>query len=254
MKLRFKTVLAILIFLPVLLNAAATIRVNKISFSTNDGVKIYGSFIKPGSPDKVTFVLLHGLGSSKEEWKHLQGILARKGYGVLAYDARGHGESNKVDDGNILNYNFFGDPTETDQWTNMIVDLNSVINFLISEKEIKRHKIGLIGASIGANVAMIYGASHYEVPVIVLLSPGLEYMGLKTLENIDPYKTKKVAIVAAAEDIYAFKSSAILYSIIKDNPKASFITTRRGHGVGMFNGRTENDIMNWIEGKKEEKK
>ena len=71
----------------------------KVTFQTSDGVEIAGEFSKPASQGKWTLVLLHGLGSGKEEWKPFGQVCASKGLGVLIYDARGHGDSRKKSNG-----------------------------------------------------------------------------------------------------------------------------------------------------------
>ena len=49
--------------------------------------------------DATTFVLLHGLSSNSRTWDMVANQLARSGHRVIAVDQRGHGLSDKADDG-----------------------------------------------------------------------------------------------------------------------------------------------------------
>ena len=71
-----------------------------VQFDTADLVTLNG-FYYPGK-GKGTVLLLHALGedSSKAEWVNLAKALNKKGYAVLRFDFRGHGQSTTVDPGN----------------------------------------------------------------------------------------------------------------------------------------------------------
>ena len=65
-------------------------------------------------------------------------------------------------------------------------------SLLYLEKQgIDLEKIGIIGASIGANLAIEYLFKKIFIKTAILLSPGLDYRGIKTIEiakNIKPNK------------------------------------------------------------------
>jgi len=64
------------------------------NFVTSDRVLLTGSFY-PGHADKdtVPVILLHGHGKSREEFAPLITEMKKRGYAILAFDFRGHGES-----------------------------------------------------------------------------------------------------------------------------------------------------------------
>jgi pimeloyl-ACP methyl ester carboxylesterase len=86
------------------------------------------------------FLLLHGLSSNAHTWNQVASKLAGNGHHVIALDQRGHGLSQKPDEG----YDF-------DQITK---DINKLLDILHWEKPI------LIGQSWGGNVLLEYGARH----------------------------------------------------------------------------------------------
>jgi len=103
----------------------------------NTGIALhYRSY---GSETNPPLVLLHGLASTLRIWDYVAPVLAGK-YWVVAYDQRGHAESEKPDDG----YNL---PT-------MLADLAGLMKALGIEKPV------LVGHSWGANLALAYAATY----------------------------------------------------------------------------------------------
>jgi len=103
-----------------------------------------------------------------------------------------------------------------------------------------------MGASIGANISLIYGSSYNHVGTLVLLSPGLSYIGFDTIDYIKAYKKGKIALCASPSDEYAYNSSLILYKKIKNNLQAVFFEGESGHGVKLFDGYLENELIDWL--------
>lgn len=66
-------------------------------FSTPTGLTLVGEV--GGSPDGNAVLLLHGGGQTRHAWSATLQRLAAKGYFVVSYDARGHGESDWSPDG-----------------------------------------------------------------------------------------------------------------------------------------------------------
>jgi len=90
--------------------------------------------------DGVAFVLLHGLASSCRTWDLVAPRLQRAGHRVVAVDQRGHGLSDKVDDG----YDF---PT-------LSRDLDRTLDALGLKCPL------LVGQSWGAGVVLHFGAIY----------------------------------------------------------------------------------------------
>jgi len=127
----------------------------------------------------------------------------------------------------------------------MLLDVKSAYDFL---KE-KGKEVSIIGSSIGSNLALIFAASHQDVNKIVLLSPGLDYKGLKTEDAIAVYRGK-VLIVASEEDSYSAESSRKLYKMseLEEGQKKLEIFDRAGHGTTMLASRPQlvEEILEWV--------
>ena len=83
---------------------------------------------------------------------------------------------------------------------------------------------------------------------LVLLSPGLDYAGVKTEQSIESFNKKPIFIAASPGDTYAYNSSQILYSKVKQNKNAVFQNGSASlHGVAMFNDSFDEQLLAWIE-------
>ncbi|GIJ97897.1 hypothetical protein Aspvir_000003 [Aspergillus viridinutans] len=68
--------------------------------SLSDGTTYGYVAVAPSSPAHVTFLLLHGYPSSSHDWRHQISGLQREGYGVIAPDLLGYGDTDKPTDVN----------------------------------------------------------------------------------------------------------------------------------------------------------
>lgn len=102
-------------------------------------------------------MLLHGLSATKRYVVHRSKVLPRSGYRIVAYDARGHGES--------------AAPEEPDayEYSDLCADLGTVMDGL----EIER--AALAGVSMGAHTALRFALEHPErVSALVVITPGYD--------------------------------------------------------------------------------
>ena len=100
-----------------------------ISWATPDGVRIVGLFQAPREPKGKTWILLHGLGSNKQEWLGFVRQLARQGDGFLIFDMRGHGDSTQMVGGQTLSFKDFRATGPGSPWETMIWDIRSAVHF-----------------------------------------------------------------------------------------------------------------------------
>jgi pimeloyl-ACP methyl ester carboxylesterase len=203
-----------------------------IGMVTKDGVAIKGTYYRPEAVNAPGVVLLHMLGRKRGDWDAFARQLQDAGYGVIAIDLRGHGES--------------GGKRE---WSKMTQDAAIAADFIRSRSEIDPQRIVLIGASIGANIAINYGAQDPEIVGVALLSPGLDYHGVKTEEAVKQYGARPLFIAASSEDEYAAESSRKLDSLAQ-GPHQLLILENQGHGTQMLgkNNGLEEALFQWLTG------
>ena len=167
----------------------------EISLRTDDGVVIAGALYLPGRPGPG-LVLLHALSRTHEDWSAVAPRLADAGFVVLAIDLRGHGASGPLPEGTTL-----------DDLTPMLADVRAARAFLASRREAIPGRVGIAGASIGANLAILAAATDPTVHSLALLSPGIDYRALRPEAAIKKYGERPALIIASQEDNYATSSA-----------------------------------------------
>ena len=232
--------------------------VQTVNFLTDDGVSIIGSYYSPlnvvsnasSSTTTPTVILLHMLGKDRSTWNAFASTLSQKGgYAVLSIDLRGHGESVKQNNGNTISFQSF----TPDDYNKMVLDVKAAKQFLITNKSANPNNISIVGASIGANVAINYAAIDPIIKSVVLLSPGLNYRGVSTEEAITKYKNNNSVYIAATEgDSEAADGSKILCEKINcDGNLKIYSGGSNSHGTNMFSDQLLNPalqdlVISWL--------
>jgi pimeloyl-ACP methyl ester carboxylesterase len=219
-----------------------------VTFITDDGVSIVGTYYAPSSGLKdstPTIILLHMLGKDRSTWNTFASALSHKGYDVLAIDLRGHGDSIKQGS-STASYQSF---TEND-FNKMTLDVKAAKQFLIEQKNAKPDRMAVIGASIGANIVLNYAATlDPTIKIVILLSPGLNYRGVAMSDTITKYKNP-IYIAATEGDSESAKDSQTLCTKINCGENLKIYSGSSSHGTNMFsealNPPLQDLIMSWL--------
>lgn len=213
-----------------------------VNFPTEDGFSIVGIYYPPNRPAAPALILLHMLDRNRDDWNELAKRLYDEGYAVLSIDLRGHGESIRHGE-EIVTWQGF----ESKDYRAMAADVRAAMDFLKGQEDIDLRRIGIIGASIGCNVGLNYAVSDENVRTLVMLSPGLNYKGIKTEYAIRAYGQRPVFIAVSIKDTYSDKSSRKLYDRTEGKKKLQrFIDA--GHGTDMLAERPKltTAIVDWL--------
>lgn len=212
----------------------------EITLKTSDGVTIAGTYYRPSKAGpQPAVILLHMLSRNREDWGDFAQALAREGYAVVAIDLRGHGESTQgVGSWRMLTEEGF---------RAMVEDVAAAHQYLRQAPEADGDMLAVVGASIGANVALLYASREPTVKTLVLLSPGLEYRGVATADAMSAYGPRPVLIAASSEDSYAADSSTALNGLAKGRHRL-VMYNGAGHGTHMFakEPAMEAALLEWL--------
>jgi pimeloyl-ACP methyl ester carboxylesterase len=129
-----------------------------------DGVRLAGD--SWGPPDGPPVLLQHGGGQTRHAWKGAGETLGAAGYFAVAFDARGHGDSDWAPDG------VYGQDA-------MVRDLVCVVRALGGRRPV------LVGASMGGGTSLVaVGEKHVDATALVLVdvAPNIELAGVKNIE------------------------------------------------------------------------
>jgi len=215
----------------------------RIELHTADNVSIIGTHYR-GEQGSPGVLLLHMLPETKESWDMFARKLQQRGFGVLAIDFRGQGESTGGPDG----YHSFSE-IETQK---SIEDARA--GFLYQKNE-GHTPLFVIGASIGGNIALQLLAEREDIRAGVILSSGTNYSGIVTLPAASRLrKTQGVYFIAAKEDIrrngvHAGVMAQELFDVVPHADKKIQIFEGKKHGVHLFEiyPELEDDMIAWLE-------
>jgi uncharacterized protein len=121
-----------------------------VSFHASDGLKLAGWY-RPSRNGAAVLVLHGGGGDRGGAVRHAE-MLARHGYGVLLYDARGRGES----EGAPNDYGW--------GWPK---DVAGAMDFLHRRPDVDPRRIGALGLSTGADVLLEAAGKRRDIAALV---------------------------------------------------------------------------------------
>ena len=170
-------------------------------------------------------ILLHMLGRSKEDWRGFGDEFERSGYAAIAVDLRGGGNAGE---------------------RKLVGDARAAFEFLTRQPEVDASRIGVVGASIGANGALLFAVEEPRVRCAALLSPGLNYRGVSTVPAISKM-TRPVLLVASEDDEYSAQSVRRLDQLAP-GPKLLRMYPHAGHGTQIFGAGVglEKEILSFL--------
>lgn len=162
---------------------------------------------------------------------------------VLALDLRGHGAS-VVRAQDTLRYDIMPDS----EYRKIPSDVARVIDSAVAllGTGVKQRSIFIVGASIGANAAIMSTAYLPNVARVVMLSPGLDYRTM-TPSNAFENFAGETLIVAARGDRYSYDSAQ---QLMKLKMKNWLLKAYPGelHGTTLLDQdeRTTRDVLEWL--------
>ncbi|MFA6989606.1 MAG: alpha/beta hydrolase, partial [Candidatus Gastranaerophilaceae bacterium] len=169
----------LMLYLPAFASTKAGLTKN-IEIETKDKIMIEGIIELPKSAttkNKAPLVImLHSIGGNKEIYNPFVEELRKRGIASVRIDLRGHGQSI----GNSVN----SKKTYWQQYSSKTFkkypdDILTVLNFVKENfQQVNTNKTAIIAADISANASII--AANNKIKTLVLISPCLDYQGLKT--------------------------------------------------------------------------
>ena len=143
-----------------------------------------------GNPEGPLVILQHGGGQTRHAWKGAAQTLGAAGYHAVAFDARGHGDSQWANDG------VYGMDI-------MVKDLECVINAFGARRPV------LVGASMGGGTSLVaVGEEHLDATALVLvdIAPKIESDGVAKIQAFMNQKPEGfISLQEVAEAISSYQ-------------------------------------------------
>jgi alpha-beta hydrolase superfamily lysophospholipase len=211
-------VLALALVLTLLVSASPAMSARaatRVTFRTDDGVTLAGTWYEPATRPAPAVVLVHMLQKSRRDWEPLATRLSNEGIGALAFDLRGHGES----------------PGSAQDYAAMVQDVRAARRFVATRPD-ATSRTAIVGASIGASLAALAAADDPAVTSLVLLSATTDYRGLRIEPAIRKYGARPLLLVASDDDGYAMRSMREIQKAV--GVRETIVLSRAGNGTAML--------------------
>lgn len=201
-----------------------------VSLTTPDGVTLHADATGRGSHGVL---LVHDAGRTSADWSLFAEKLESKGYQVLVIDLRGHGESASILD---------ADP----DWEKMPADVESGLAWL---RKRGAKQVSIVGAGLGANLALQVGSSDPAVHSLVLLSPGLNIKGFKPSQSMGGWGDRPLLLAAGQGDGLAANTVKYLAKVAT-GPKRDLLMDGDDSGANLLeeNPNLEDNVLAWLAG------
>jgi len=203
-----------------------------VTLTSLDGTALAGELYEASARPAPGVVLIHMLTRNKSDWDSLANRMQDAGITALAIDLRGHGASS-------------GSPQALPA---MVQDVRAAVQWLSARQGVRPAAIGIVGASLGASLALLAAVDLPMVRAIGLVSPSLDYRGLRTDTSLlKRLGARSIWLAASAEDPLALRT---LHDFASEpsGPREQIVSSAAGHGSSLLNADHDvgRALVDWL--------
>ncbi|MFA6582727.1 MAG: alpha/beta fold hydrolase [Elusimicrobiaceae bacterium] len=219
-----------------------------VTLKTEDGWTLSGTF-RPPQPDMPVLLFMHAYKEDSEGWQKLARSAADLGYGYFLLDFRGHGKSLSGPAGSAT-YETFDKGGADNEYNRMTADADAALVYISSTAMVPETGIILVGAGLGANIAIKTAAAHKEISMMALFSPTLNANhDVLTVNPLKEYGSRPVFMAASVENQRLYREVAILRGILYLNSGSryvTFVTVKKGFNTEILKPNVTQAFINWL--------
>ncbi|HMF32346.1 MAG TPA: alpha/beta fold hydrolase [Candidatus Lokiarchaeia archaeon] len=248
-------------------------KVEEVQILAEDGISLAGSIFKPFREQEHEFdplpvvMIIHGIGSNRKVHPEWVLPLIKRGYAVLTYDLRGHGNSGG----------------KRKDLVQLVEDIRSVLDFVQNRPDLDIDRVALLGHSLGGLIALSQGYNDPRVSCVIgiaaphdIKAQGTEkrtfgrkivHLGLRLLglrfnlteeENQqvsprfflrpDPDNRLRVFLIHARDDFIDYQTQFLANVLTADLPKSNTLLFQKGgHQLRGMETVVVAQVLLWLE-------
>jgi len=177
----------LLIIFVFLFSSAASAEV--VTIKASDGTRLKADWFPPKSKKQPVMLTFHMNKSDRTAWTPLQNVAIKEGVGLLNVDMRGDKKPAQPTGAK--------EKKSPPQWHMNVAAAHKFAR----RKGIKPHRIILVGAGIGCSAIIQWASTNHAFAAAVLLSPGVQYSGIPSIQHIKKWGDRPLLMVAAADEV-----------------------------------------------------
>jgi dienelactone hydrolase len=163
---------------------------SQVTFRTSSGRAVTALLVEAAQGPAPAVVLVPMLGRPKEDWEATAERFAAANITALAIDLPATAVP--------------GDGKALAAWSEGIT---AALAFLAQRPDVRADALGIAGASLGASLAAVAAAADRNVRAIALISPSLDYRGVRIEPAMRDYGSRPALLIASRQDPYAARSA-----------------------------------------------
>jgi len=203
-----------------------------VTLAAADGVTLAGQLYETAARPAPGVVLLHMLSRTRGDWDEVAQQLEAAGLTVLAIDLRGHGASG----GSAASL------------SGMVPDVRAAVQWLSARPTVRPDAVGLVGASLGANLALLAAAEQPLVRAVAVISPSLDYRGLRVSADVmKKLSGRAVWLAASSEDPFSLRTLKEL-TADESMPRDQQLSSVAAHGTNLLTADKDltRALVDWL--------
>jgi alpha-beta hydrolase superfamily lysophospholipase len=203
-----------------------------ITLSSSGGVTIAGEYFEAATRPAPSVLLVHMLSRNKGDWGSLPDRIRDAGINALTIDLRGHGQST-------------GSAQDLPE---MVQDVRAAAQWLLTRPNARGDSIAIVGASLGASLALLAAVAVPQVRALGLMSPSLDYRGLRTdVGLVKRLGARSIWLAASAEDPLALRTQRDI-AAEPSGPREQHVSSAVAHGTVLLDRDPEvaRSLVDWL--------
>lgn len=228
----YLAVLSAMILAVLLMSPAAEASGRPVNFPSLDGTALAGEFFESSNRPSPGVVLVHMLSRNKGDWRDLPDRIRDAGITALTIDLRGHGHSSG----------------SAGELAAMVQDVRAAAQWLSSRPNVRPDAIAVVGASLGASLALLAAPELPQVRAIGALSPSIDYRGLRTdTALIKRIGSRSIWLAASSDDPLALRTMRDM-AAEPSGPREQLVSSAAAHGTVLLDRDADvgRALVDWL--------
>jgi pimeloyl-ACP methyl ester carboxylesterase len=168
-----------------------------VMFLAEDAFQLRGSYWETRADGATSLLLVHDRSADRNVWNPYVRFYLSRGWNVLTFDLRGHGESVRQETRSALLPGVPETPWE-EGWP---LDLQAALAFAARQPKADPAKRAIIGVGLGADLALAAAARNWGASTVVSVSP--DEMRARAFAGPGPFEPRGVYLMYGANDTVA---------------------------------------------------
>jgi pyridoxine 5-phosphate synthase len=197
-----------------------------------DGVSLAGEYFEASSRPAPAVLLVHMLSKSRGEWRDLPDRIRDAGITALTIDLRGHGQTSG----------------SAQDFQGMVKDVRAAAQWLATRPNVRGDAVAIVGASLGASLALLAAVEVPQARALALLSPSLDYRGLRTdTALVKRLGSRSIWLAASAEDPLALRTVRD-FAAEPSGPREQHVSSAVAHGTVLLERDSDlaRSLVDWL--------